>query len=449
MRSFFKKPAWAQEKAPAKPQDFYRRSNQVYTDFVATAQDDEDSEDDVKAKKKPEHEPKRRRISNEDQEAVPSITESRVKTPPPADTNGAAKKDSSPRPEARASGTPPRTPCTARTSPRKISPRKTSPKKSPLIGASPPGTVIRLNSESPPPPAARVPPAVVLQDDSELDNDGDNDEESDEECAALVRRARERARNRSSQAESKSRSPTAKPGEPKKEKIGSPSKPSTTLKLSKKEPKDTIVTILITSEMENTRPLLVRRMLSQNLGDVRKTWCNYQSFDEQMSDSIILTWKKRRLFDVTTCKSLGINESDNNDNSLFDQAPFGMEEGNAGVHMAAMTLESFEKSRRTANNTIQDRGEVTSEEDPETKAQEVPEGELVRIILKNPDLEDFRIRVRPSTRIINIINKFREMMEISPNTLVSLFFDGDRLRPESLIGDNDIDDMDCIDVVLK
>ncbi|KAF3481725.1 uncharacterized protein GIQ15_04484 [Arthroderma uncinatum] len=455
MSSFFKKPAWAQAKTPAKPTDFYRRSNQVYSDFVATAQDDEDSEDETIEKPETKYktnDSKRRRISTEDEPAVISSSESRGKTPAQLDTNGATAKDPTPKleptpkTEPTTSRTPPRTSQVARTSPRRLNPRK-----SPLKSASPPSNVIRLSSESPPPPAARVPPTIVLKDDTDSDNDGDKDDESDEECAELVRRARERARNRAAEAESKSKSPTSKDtaqlGQP-SNKTGSPSKPATAPKSPKAEI-DTVVTILITSEIENTKPLLVRRKLAQNLGEVRKAWCSHQKFGEEMSDSIILTWKGRRLFDATTCKALGINESENNDNTMFpasDDGPFGSEEGTAGVHMQAMTSDSFEAERRRIAKSLQDHGRESSEDEPKVQA---PEGDIVRITLKNPDLGDFKIKVRPSTRINNIINKFREMKSVPADKSVSFFFDGDRLGPESLIGDNDIDDLDCIDVVLK
>ncbi|KAK2871717.1 hypothetical protein FQN49_002902 [Arthroderma sp. PD_2] len=456
MSSFFKKPAWAQAKTSAKPTEFYRRSNQVYSDFVAAANDEEDSDDEINEKPETKYQPnesKRRRISTEDAPAVTSGPESSHKTPPQEDADGVTAEDPIPKPESTIRRTPPGRSRAAFTSPRRTSPRKNSPRKSPLKSASPPGTVIRLNSESPPPAAVRVPPTITLKDDSELDNDGDNDDESDEECAELVRRARERARNRSARAASKSKSPTGKPtaqlGQPNK-KAGSPSKTVMAPKSPKKEETDTIVTILITSEIENTKPLLVRRKLSQNLGDVRKAWCSHQRFPEEIADTIILTWKGRRLFDATTCKSLGINDLENNDNAMFpgsDDGPFGVEEGSAGVHMQAMTSDSFEAERRRIANSLQDRGRESSEEEPQVQAP--PEGGIVRITLKNPDLDDFKIKVRPSTRTINIINKYREMNGLSEDKTVSFFFDGDRLDPESLIGDNDIDDLDCIDVVLK
>ncbi|EFR01779.1 hypothetical protein MGYG_04782 [Nannizzia gypsea CBS 118893] len=457
MASFFKKPAWAQASAPARPQDFFRRSNQVYSDIVATTQDEDESDDETTADRETAcapSEPKRRRISNDDEDDAPSALQARATSPSQELGSGgdAVKRDASPRPEETStSKTPPRTPRTprsARSSPRKTGSRRNSPRKSQLIGASPPGTIIHLNSESPPPPAARVPPnAVVRVDDSDSDNDGDNDEESDEECAELVRRARERARNNLMREKNNSKSPKGKESTTRK----TTESPSAARKVAPKSPpkkKDTVVNILITSNIENTRSLLVRRLLSQNLRDVRKAWCHHQKFDEETSDTIILTWKGRRLFDATTCKSLGINESDTNDNSMFDSAPVDMDEGNAGVHMEAMTLEMLEERRRAATAAQLDNEEEESE-DEQPKAQEPSDENVVRIILKNPDLDDFRIKVRPTTQIGNILKKFRQMKEIPEHKSVSLYFDGDRLDPDSLIGDNDIDDMDCIDVVLK
>ncbi|EZF31899.1 hypothetical protein H109_04507 [Trichophyton interdigitale MR816] len=453
MASFFKKPTWAQASTPTKPQDFFRRSNQVYSDFVATTQDEDETDDEaVAAKETPcvPSEPKRRRISNEDDGETTSALQSRIKSPPQETASGGdtVKRDTPPRlEEAETSKTSPRSPRSARSSPRKTGSQRNSPRKSQLVGASPPGTIIRLNSESPPPPASRVPPKSVIQIDSDLDNDGDNDEESDEECAALIRRARERARNNLLREENKSASPNDKDNDTRKT-TGTPSTSPKAASSSSPKKKDTVVNILITSNIQNAKSLLVRRLLSQNLGEVRKAWCNHQKYDEETSDSIILTWKGRRLFDVTTCKSLGINDTDTNDNSMFDSSPFDMEEGNAGVHMEAMTEEMLEERRRAATTIQQDNNEEKSEEE-QPKAQEPADTDLLRITLKNPDLDDLRIKVRPSTQIGNILKKFRQVKEIPEHKSVSLYFDGEKLDPDTLIEDNAIDDMDCIDVIMK
>ncbi|DAA75187.1 TPA_exp: Uncharacterized protein A8136_1938 [Trichophyton benhamiae CBS 112371] len=453
MASFFKKPTWAQASTPAKPQDFFRRSNQVYSDFVATTQDEDETDDEAAtAKETPcaPNEPKRRRISNEDEDETTSTLQPRIKSPPQEIASGSdtLTRDTPPKlEEAGTSKTPPRSPRSARSSPRKPGSQRSSPRKSQLIGASPPGTIIRLNSESPPPPASRVPPKSVIQIDSDLDNDGDNDEESDEDCAALIKRARERARNNQVREENKPASPNGKDNTTRKT-TGTPSASPKAASNPSPKKKDTVVNILITSNIQNTKSLLVRRLLSQNLGEVRKAWCNHQKYDEETSDNIILTWKGRRLFDVTTCKSLGINDTDTNDNSVFDSSPFDMEEGNAGVHMEAMTEEMLEERRRAAATAQQDNSEEESE-DEQPKAREPADTDLVRITLKNPDLDDFRIKVRPSTQIGNILKKFRQVKEIPEHISVSLYFDGDKLDPDTLIEDNDIDDMDCIDVIMK
>ncbi|GKZ40163.1 hypothetical protein AbraIFM66950_002731, partial [Aspergillus brasiliensis] len=77
-------------------------------------------------------------------------------------------------------------------------------------------------------------------------------------------------------------------------------------------PKEPIVQILITSRIPNTRPLIVRRKMNQSLKDVRLAWCNRQHFNKEMQDSVFLTWKGKRLFDVTTCRSLGVHRKSGN-----------------------------------------------------------------------------------------------------------------------------------------
>lgn len=198
---------------------------------------------------------------------------------------------------------------------------------------------------------------------------------------------------------------------------------------------EVVVEILVTSEIENTKPLIVRRHMSQRFRDIRLTWCARQGFDQKLTDSVYLTWNKRRLFDVTTCRSLGINSS----SSLSDDLDF--EEGPGDVlriHVEAVTDE-FLKARAEAD-------ELASA--PSAPSQ-TADSEAFHIVLKSPGYSDLRVKVLPRTPVQQIMTNFRSKRNISPDSQVLLSFDGDVLDPDSQLKDYDIDDMDLVEVILR
>ncbi|TQB67883.1 hypothetical protein MPDQ_004422 [Monascus purpureus] len=205
---------------------------------------------------------------------------------------------------------------------------------------------------------------------------------------------------------------------------------------------DTAVQILITSEIENTKPLIIRRKISQCLKDVRLAWCKRQNVPEEMQSSVVLTWKGRRLFDVTTCKSLGIHMEhnrhttpgiDNNDDSSLR------------VHMEAV-LEGniFQSSNR--RKPPDPRDEIASQSGGVEPGQL---GTQIRVILKSPGLDELKIKARPRTQISRLTEAFRDAHHISAEHDVYILFDGDRLQPNTCLEDHDIADLDLLDVQIK
>lgn len=54
-----------------------------------------------------------------------------------------------------------------------------------------------------------------------------------------------------------------------------------------------------------------------------------------------------------------------------------------------------------------------------------------------------------STAIVRILRAFRAAQHVEEGKDVSLYFDGEELEPETLIGDAEVEDMDFIDVYVK
>lgn len=154
-------------------------------------------------------------------------------------------------------------------------------------------------------------------------------------------------------------------------------------------PPDPVLHILITSSIPNTEPLLVNRRLSQRLKDVRLAWAERQRFSPDYSGKVFLTWRGKRLFDVTSCRSLGITAGPNGrimargENVVDDEGR---------IHLEAMTteiLEAYKKAKR--NNVPVGEGDLVQEDTMVEQKQETQ----IRIICKAKGFNDFKLIVKP------------------------------------------------------
>ncbi|KAL9638831.1 MAG: hypothetical protein Q9164_001311 [Protoblastenia rupestris] len=204
-------------------------------------------------------------------------------------------------------------------------------------------------------------------------------------------------------------------------------------------PPDPVLQILITSDIENTQPLIVNRRLSQRLKDVRLAWAERQGFARDLIETLFLTWRGKRLFDVTSCKSLGISvDADGRVHHKGDV--LGDEEGR--VHMEVMTpelLENYKKTKRDAKTREEGESPNFQQTAPSRKGSETQ----VKVILKAKGFDDFKLIVKP------ILNAFRTTNGIQAEKDVFLQFDGESLSPQSKIEETEISDMDHIDVYVK
>ncbi|EGC42564.1 conserved hypothetical protein [Histoplasma capsulatum var. duboisii H88] len=498
MRSFFKKPDWAKSGSnPGQSADFYRRSEQVYTDIISREpeeegdeNEDEDEVDDKqgsrplqghRSQETQSRDSKRRRISRE--ESVPStgsqILDSHGREKPGEDLRDIKKM----------------TPAEAMTHTKANSPpNKMNNEPPPAAAAAAAAAVVELASDSDEDPLRLESEKARASQphNKQLSNhnlDGDNEDSNDglyeeEEYAQLARKARERARQRLAASANNSGSDTkAAPGGTRAAQSLNPN--HTITKSTGNTPNrqsqrmEPIVRILITSDIPNTSSLIVQRRLNQDLRDVRRAWCSRQGFDDDMTTSVFLTWKGRRLFDVTTCKSLGVQQE--KEKGLLQPLPIrnyyddddddrnsGQYDGSIEVHMEAVTEKLFEEKKRQAIKASQrnsggsdeddddddgddDNGNNKTDEDGKTRAELGAQGKQVVLLLtlKAPGIEHLKIRVNHKTLISSIIRSFREKRGIPAHCAVELLFDGAQLHPDSVVGDNDMADLDAIDVRIK
>jgi hypothetical protein len=211
--------------------------------------------------------------------------------------------------------------------------------------------------------------------------------DSDDEFAELARKAREKARKNHPEPDSAVKS---KPELP----LGSSYDTSQDTYQPVRQPSappapEPVVAVLITSTIPGTGPLIVKRRLSQRLKDVRTVWCSRQGYTAEQTKNTILTWRGKRLFDVTSCKSLGIGvDSAGNIVLRGEKDVFGDE--NRQVHFEAMTEEMFENSKRA-----KERGEREEEIQAVAPEPQKEESEGLRIILKAKEYEEVKVNVKP------------------------------------------------------
>jgi hypothetical protein len=210
---------------------------------------------------------------------------------------------------------------------------------------------------------------------------------------------------------------------------------------------DPIIDILITSEMDGTKPLMVKRRLSQRLKEVRLSWCDKQilngaPMDPSIRNTIFLTWRYKEIFDSTTCESLGLKLDGHG--KIYSGSDGVNAEGR--VHLEAWTRDAFETyQKKIATRRTREQDKSESEEAPEQSRAE----QKLRLVMKAKDLEAFKLVVKPTTSIEKMIAAFRKARNVPGDKEISLHLDGDELAAESTAAGNDFEDMDSIEVHIR
>ena len=207
---------------------------------------------------------------------------------------------------------------------------------------------------------------------------------------------------------------------------------------------DPVVEILVTSWIEGTNPLLVRRRLNQRLKEVKLGWCDKQVVNgaplpPQYRAAIFLTWNGKRLFDASTCKHLGIKMGRD---GRFASEGEGFDD-NGRLHFEAWTEELFAAYQNAAQ--LQQEGGDDQEDIEQTQE---PAGRI-RLVLIGKDMEPFRLRVKPTTSVRKMCQAFRQDKDLSDEKEIALYFDGDKLDPDLRVEDSELADLDRIEVHIR
>lgn len=389
-RPLFTKPSWAQQDNSVSSTDFFRRSNQCYQQIAAE-----------------EERKRQRKLAKKRSEQVRENAETtRKRQRIDSDSDSATESDRSKNVgDMQNQGDP--TQCIA--SPSVIQVAKTKRSSSPPKPKSSPKSLSKRyetattaenkNADHKPLSSNIIDledededelPRVHAEDIVEVNTtkrpepveDGDDFPPSDDEYAELARKAREKARRKRLEADA----PRITSQHDRSHRAGSFHEPTPPA-----APADPVVSILITSRIPNTDPLIVNRRVSQRLKDVRVTWCQRQGFTPETADTVFLAWRGKRLFDVTTCRSLGIGV-DSQGNVVTKGQKDILGEDERQVHIEATTEEIQAEFQRAKQR------EAKEKDLDETQAQEAVAAETkepqVRIILKAKGFDDFKLIVK-------------------------------------------------------
>ncbi|KAK5107829.1 hypothetical protein LTR62_000643 [Meristemomyces frigidus] len=208
---------------------------------------------------------------------------------------------------------------------------------------------------------------------------------------------------------------------------------------------DPRIQLLVTSRIPDTTPLVCIRKLSQRLQEIRHAWCKKQNFPQSFAESVYLVHKGHKVFDVTSCRSLGLDVDA--DGHVFMRGAEGAE-GVEKVHLEAVTDTIMREIKAEKMAQEKKRQLATDDEGAEDGADVPPVEEeptyRIMMISKHRS-QPFKLRVKPSTTIAKIMAACRKPFEAGEGQTVTLEFDGEQLDPEQTVGDTEIDDMDRID----
>jgi len=406
-RSLFNKPAWSRPPKVASPAEFFHRSSSAYADVAAEAE----------RKRKAKLARKQAERAKGDSEAKANGVNKRERTLSDSDDDSDGTSDRS-HSHSNSKDAKDEKRCHGTVNPKEMiavsitttSRRSPTPQRNSVLQTLSKRYEDGINAKEAEVHAKQISSNIIELEDSGDEgaspdgNDGqatieakkppapeeDDFPASDDEYAELARKARERARRK--RLEDDIVSTIHKPAPL----VESDSHSQRALSVHQPTPpppqSDPEVHILITSPLENTGPLIIKRKLSQRLKDVRVTWCQHQHFTADMTSTVFLTWRGKRLFDVTSCKSLGTAvDEDGNVSSKGETRLFGEEEQK--VHMEAMTMELLEE-RKKAKNRKTEVAQGNIEDSEEIETPQKPQEPQVRIILKAKGFDDFKLIVK-------------------------------------------------------
>lgn len=243
-------------------------------------------------------------------------------------------------------------------------------------------------------------PIIDLDDDDGTDDvvpiqppvvDDVDEEESDPEFADLARRAREQRNRQNKTSQTPEVSGFSRDPHDIDFDSGQHGLPTALT--------DPTISLFITSEIPNTKGLIIHRKLSQRLQEPLAAWCMKQGFSQEFTQQVFLVHRMRKVYPVTTCKSLGLKVDPLGNLTL--KGAEGKEDLEK-VHLEAVTDEIYaQRKEQKAREAKQRSGQLPEEEPDETPTETGAENETagqpvhIPIILRAKGRKEEKFHVKP------------------------------------------------------
>lgn len=395
-RQLFNKPIWSKPQALTNSNDLFHRSSQTYVGLAAEAERQRKRKLARKGRERErqaaveERAEKRQRMSESEDDGDgddTSTDEGSRRSKSGEEDTGCRRLESrtgicavsTPKPGCSPTSLLKRYGATIAATERKVN----------LEQKAPTSQIIDLEDEDDPSPVNIFGDGVTNQATNakqSLLSEEENEVVSDDEFPELARQAREMARRQRLEKDivSKIQDPSLTRRDDYQER-SQPTKQPTPIN----PPPDPVLDLLLTSDIPDTEPLIVKRKLSQRLKDVKMAWVERQYFKQDFTDSVFLVWRGKRIFDHTTCRSLGYKAGPN---GRIMASRDSMMDDEGRIHMEVMTRELFENYKKSK---ITDILEEEKESGQETAVEEQKQEVQIKIVCKARGFPDFKLIVKP------------------------------------------------------
>lgn len=198
------------------------------------------------------------------------------------------------------------------------------------------------------------------------------------------------------------------------------------------------------AKFQDVGPFGAKRGMSQNLGVIRRTFLMWlrkagHAVSDEDEANIFLTWKRRKIYDVSTGVSLGWNPSVAEDPSSSSTPGFIK----GGVLLEAWTQEDFDEwLDEEEKQRMVKRGDLIDDVSEDEPVEEKVEDTRIRIVIREKDQEPFKMAVDLDTKVCLLIHAIRKMRKIPNDREIKLRYEGEWLEGEVTVEEADIE-ADC------
>ncbi|POS74606.1 hypothetical protein DHEL01_v206996 [Diaporthe helianthi] len=199
-------------------------------------------------------------------------------------------------------------------------------------------------------------------------------------------------------------------------------------------------------------PFGARRGMNQNLGVIRRSFLMWlRKLGHAISDddeaNIFLTWKRRKIYDVSTGVNLGWKRSAVQDSSSSSTPGFMR----GGVLLEAWTQKDYDEclAEEEKQRVMKRGGLVEDAFDDDIDDEPDEKDTKVRISIKEKDQEPFKLSVYTDMEIRLLIPAIRKMRKIPNDREIRLRYEGEWLEGTGTVEEADIEDLCTVEMYVR